>query len=120
MAISEDHRVPYFGRIGVFDMMSCAFWQAQDADRYIGPFNRRTASPILILNNRFDPATPLQGAYDGARELARARLFIVEGFGHTTMYVHSTCAEQIKRDYLISGVFPSRGTRCGIDSRPFG
>jgi pimeloyl-ACP methyl ester carboxylesterase len=120
MAISEDHRVPYFGRIGVFDMMSCAFWQAQDPDRYTGPFDRRTASPILILNNRFDPATPLQGAYDGARELARARLFIVEGFGHTTMYVHSTCAEQTKRDYLISGVFPSRGTRCGIDSRPFG
>lgn len=119
MAVSEDHRMPYFGRIGVFDMMSCAFWQAQDANRYTGPFNRRTAAPILILNTRFDPATPLHGAYDGARELASARVLIVEGSGHSTMYVHSTCAEQVKRDYLIAGALPARATRCGIDNPPF-
>ncbi len=120
MASSEDRRVPYFGRIGVFDMMSCAFWQAKDPDRYTGPWNRRTAAPILVLNSRFDPSTPLHGAYDGARELARARVFIVEGAGHTTMYVHSTCAERVKRDYLISGTLPVTGSSCGIDSPAFG
>ena len=120
MALSEDRRVPYFGRIGVFDVMSCAFWQAQDADRYTGPWNRRTAAPILVLNSRFDPATPLHGAYDGARELASARVLVVEGAGHTTMYVHSTCAERVKRDYLISGTLPVTGSSCGIDNPPFG
>ena len=120
MALSEDRRVPYFGRIGVFDVMSCAFWQAQDADRYTGPWNRRTAAPILVLNSRFDPSTPLHGAYDGARELARARVLVVEGAGHTTMYVHSTCAERVKRDYLISGTLPVTGASCGIDNPPFG
>lgn len=119
-ARSEDNRVPYFGRIGVFDMMPCAFWQAKDMDRYTGPWNRRTAAPILVLNSRFDPATPLHGAYDGARQLARARVLVVEGAGHTTMYLHSTCAERIKRDYLISGTLPSPGSRCDIDRPPFG
>jgi pimeloyl-ACP methyl ester carboxylesterase len=112
--------VPYFGRIGVFDMMSCAFWPAQDADRYTGPWSRRTAAPILVLNSRFDPSTPLHGAYEGARQLARSRVLVVEGAGHTTMYVHSTCAERVKRDYLISGTLPATGSRCGIDSPAFG
>ncbi|HYZ09365.1 MAG TPA: alpha/beta hydrolase [Pseudonocardiaceae bacterium] len=120
MALSEDSRVPYFGRIGVFDMMPCAFWRAKDTDRYTGPWNRRTAAPILVLNSRFDPSTPLHGAYDGARELARARVLVVEGAGHTTMYLHSTCAERVKRDYLISGTLPVTGSSCGIDRPAFG
>jgi len=72
------------------------------------------------LNSRFDPSTPLHGAYDGARELARARGLVVEGAGHTTMFVRSTCAERVKRDYLIAGALPVKGSSCGIDSPPFG
>jgi pimeloyl-ACP methyl ester carboxylesterase len=118
-AESEDQRVPYFGRIAVLDMMSCAFWKAKDADRYTGPWNRRTTAEILVLNNRFDPSTPLHGAQDGAAELARARVFVTEGYGHSSMYVPSTCTEQVKRDYLISGTFPAAGKTCGIDASPF-
>jgi pimeloyl-ACP methyl ester carboxylesterase len=116
---SEDRRVPDWGRIAVFDMMGCAFWQGRDADRYTGPWNRWTAAPILVLNNRYDPSTPLHGAVDGADELARARVFVVEGYGHSTMLVHSTCAEKVKRDYLVSGALPPAGTTCGIDRAPF-
>jgi hypothetical protein len=47
-------------------------------------------------------------------------VLVVEGAGHTTMYLHSTCAERVKRDYLISGTLPSTGSRCGIDKPPFG
>lgn len=119
-AESEDRRVPYFGRIGVFDMMACAFWQGRDADRYTGPWNRRTAAPILVLNSRFDPATPLAGAQAGAAQLAAAQVVVVEGAGHSSMYVPSTCAERVKRDYLFSGVLPAAGTGCGIDGNPFG
>jgi pimeloyl-ACP methyl ester carboxylesterase len=78
-----------------------------------------TAAPILVINSRFDPSTPLQGAKDGIAELARARLLVVEGSGHSTMYVHSTCAEKAKRTYLISGVLPAEGTTCPIDQKPF-
>ena len=68
---SEDERVPYWGRPVVFDMMACAFWQGRDTDRYTGPWNRWTSAPILVINSRFDPSTPLHGALDGAAELAR-------------------------------------------------
>jgi hypothetical protein len=118
-AVSEDQRVPYFGRIGVLDMMSCAYWQAKDTDRYTGPWNRWTSAEILVLNNRDDPSTPVHGAKDGAAELARARVFVTEGYGHSSMYVPSACTEQVKREYLISGTFPAPGKKCGIDASPF-
>ncbi|HYQ69670.1 MAG TPA: alpha/beta hydrolase [Actinophytocola sp.] len=118
-AQSEDQRVPYFGRIGVLDMMSCAYWQSKDTDRYTGPWNRWTSAEILVINNRYDPSTPLHGARDGAAELARARVFVTEGYGHSSMLAPSTCTEQVKRNYLISGTFPASGTVCGIDANPF-
>jgi pimeloyl-ACP methyl ester carboxylesterase len=119
-AASEDQRVPDFGRVAVLDMMSCAFWQAKDTDRYTGPWNRRTSAEILVLNNSYDPSTPVHGARDGAAELARARVFVTEGYGHSSMYVPSTCTEQVKRNYLIYSAFPAPGKTCGIDASPFG
>ena len=116
---SEDQRVPYWGRIAVFDMMACATWRHQDADRYTGPWNRWTAAPILVINSRNDPSTPLHGALDGAAELARTRVLTVEGSGHSTMFVHSACAERAKREYLISGTLPAVGATCSIDRAPF-
>lgn len=118
-AESEDRRVPYFGRIAVLDMMSCAFWKAKNTDRYTGPWNRPTSAEILVLNNRYDPSTPLAGAKDGAAELARARVFVTEGYGHSSMLVPSTCTERVKRDYLISGAFPAAGKTCAVDASPF-
>lgn len=119
LAVSEDQRVPYFGRLGVFDMMSCAYWPQQAVQPYPGPWNRPTSAPILVINSRYDPSTPLAGAIDGVHELADAHLLVVEGAGHSTMYVHSTCAEKAKREYLISGTLPAVGATCGIDAGPF-
>ncbi|WP_280233291.1 alpha/beta hydrolase [Nocardia cyriacigeorgica] len=118
-AVSEDQRVPYFGRIAVFSSMTCAFWPNHDVDRYTGPWNRRTAAPILVLNTRFDPATPMAGAYAGAAQLADAQVVVIEGAGHSSMYVPSSCAEQVKRDYLFTGQLPPKNTGCAIDRSPF-
>ncbi|MFC9997290.1 alpha/beta hydrolase [Nocardia sp. NPDC127526] len=119
-AITEDLRVPYFGRISVYSLMACAYWQGHDADRYTGPWNRQTSAPILVLNSRFDPATPLDGARAGAAQLSHAQVVVVEGAGHSSMYVPSTCAEQVKREYLFSGQLPPAGTGCAADASPFG
>ncbi|MFE3444532.1 alpha/beta hydrolase [Nocardia sp. NPDC059180] len=118
-AVAEDQRVPYFGRVAVFSSATCAFWQGHDADRYTGPWNRRTAAPILVLNTRFDPATPMAGAYAGAAQLADAQVVVIEGAGHSSMYVPSSCAERVKRDYLFTGQLPPKNTGCGIDKSPF-
>ena len=118
-AVAADELVPDFGRISVFDTVPCAFWQGHDADRYRGPWNRRTSAPILVLNTRNDPATPLEGAYAGASQLYDAQVVVTEGAGHSSMYVASTCTERVKRDYLISGALPYPGTGCSRDHSPF-
>ena len=118
-ALIADEQQPDFGLISVFDTIPCAFWHGVDVDRYIGPWNRRTAAPILVLNTRNDPATPLEGAYQGAAELADARVVVTEGAGHTSMYVASACTERVKREYLFSGVLPPVGTGCSRDASPF-
>jgi pimeloyl-ACP methyl ester carboxylesterase len=118
-ALIADEQQPDFGLISVFDTIPCAFWPGVDVDRYIGPWNRRTAAPILVLNTRNDPATPLEGAYEGAAELADARVVVTEGAGHSSMYVVSACTERIKREYLFSGVLPPAGVGCSRDASPF-
>jgi pimeloyl-ACP methyl ester carboxylesterase len=119
-ALTADQLVPDFGRISVFDTMPCAFWQGHDADRYTGPWNRHTSAPIRLMNTRNDPATPLEGALEGAAELSEARVVVTEGAGHSSMYVASTCTERVKRDYLFSGVLPPADTGCSRDQSPFG
>ena len=118
-ALTADKLSPEFGRISVFDVMPCAFWHGHDADRYTGPWNRRTSAPILVLNTRNDPATPLAGADAGASQLHKARVVVTDGAGHSSMYVASTCAERVKRDYLFSGLLPPAGTGCSRDQSPF-
>ncbi|WP_326557723.1 alpha/beta hydrolase [Micromonospora sp. NBC_01796] len=119
LGASEERRVPYFGPIGVFDYMPCAKWPARNTDRYLGPWDRWTAAPILVVNNRYDPSTPWHGARDATAELARGRLFTIEGAGHTGMFVPSTCGERVKREYLFTGALPAPGVVCAADDDPF-
>ncbi len=55
----EDRRQPYFGLTSLFDMAQCIAWPAADCDRYLGPWNHRGRHPILVVNNRYDPETPV-------------------------------------------------------------
>ena len=77
-----DRRDPYFGQQWIWIGSICAVWPGKDTDRYLGPFNRRTANVVLIVGNLFDPATRYQDAVSTARILARGRLLTVKGYGH--------------------------------------
>ena len=104
-ARDADRSEPDFGRIAVFSTIPCAFWQGHDADRYTGPWNRRTSAPILVLNTSNDPATPLQGAYAGASQLSQASWWSSRARAH-----QHVCREHVRRacqkDYLFSGILP--------------
>jgi pimeloyl-ACP methyl ester carboxylesterase len=98
----------------------CASWPAKAADRYAGPWDRRTHNPVLVMGNTHDPATPYVGAKAMTRQLARARLLTVDGYGHSEMPNPSTCATNHVERYLIDKVLPPKGTRCEQDLQPFG
>jgi len=94
----------------------CASWPAVAADRYTGPWNRRTANPVLVIGTTVDPATPYQGSVAMARQLARARLLTVDGYGHGTT---SPCRDRYLVRYLINKILPPKGARCAQSPQPF-
>ena len=96
----------------------CATWP-ESADTYTGPWNRPTAHPILVVGNTGDPNTPYWSSAAMSRELGRARLLTIDGFGHTAFLNPSTCAADYETSYLQTGALPAAGTVCQQDTPPF-
>jgi TAP-like protein len=114
-----------YGRAGAigpywsWQSLACASWRATAADRYTGPWDRRTANPVLVLNTTHDPASPYQGAVAMSRQLPSARLLTVDGYGHIGQGTPSACATRYINRYLIRTQLPPIGTRCRQDQQPF-
>jgi len=96
----------------------CAEWRGFDADRYMGPFTASTATSLLLIGNRFDPATPYSGAQTVDALMPRSRLLTVRAWGHTSGGI-STCTDQVVARYLIDRALPPVGTVCAQDVKPF-
>ena len=95
MVVGRRRRRPdsLFGRAWTWASSLCADWRWTDQDRYLGPFDRATAHPVLVVGNRFDPATRYEGAVALADLLPRSALLTVDGWGHTSL-LRSTCADE--------------------------
>jgi pimeloyl-ACP methyl ester carboxylesterase len=109
-----------FGPWWLWQSVACASWRAPAADRYAGPWDRRTANPVLVLGTTFDPSSPYAGAVAMSRLLARARLLTVDGYGHIVQGNPSACATRYLTRYLMHLTLPPIGTRCKQDQQPFG
>ena len=104
----------------VWNTLGCADWPAAAAqDRYTGPWNRPTASTILLLANTGDPVTAYRDSVAMLHDLARARLLTVDGYGHTTGNNPSTCAINDAVTYTLTGALPAPGTVCQQNGTPF-
>lgn len=94
-------------------------WPAHSNDRYAGPWDAKTHTPILLLNNVWDPATGYQNAVVAERRLGNAVLLTQDGHGHLTMNDPGKCVDQARTRYLIKLVTPPRGTICHANQVPF-
>jgi pimeloyl-ACP methyl ester carboxylesterase len=118
-AQAADRRWPYFGRAWNWSASVCADWPGHDSDRYLGPFTKRTANPVLVIGQRWDPATPYEQAVSTSKILGNARLLTVNGWGHTSLFT-SSCADAKASAYLLTGALPAAGTVCQVEGIPFG
>lgn len=90
--------------------VGCIGWPAKVND----PQQRlsiRGAPPILMLNSRYDPATPYPWAVTAARQ-SGAVLLTYDGWGHGAYFKNSQCVIDATDHYLLTGVTPSRGMHC--------
>ena len=114
---ASDAAFGYFGRLWTWVSSICAEWPTADADRYVGPFTRSTANPVLVVGNKYDPATRYEGALIVDALLPSSRLLTVEGWGHTSLFL-SACADAIASTYLLTKSAPASSS-CPQDFTPF-
>ncbi|MGW4945740.1 alpha/beta hydrolase [Actinoplanes sp. NPDC004185] len=116
----RDRQAPYFGRAWGWIDSQCAHktWTVQDEDAYRGPFTKRTAAPVLVVGNFWDPATNYQGAVSSSRLLPNSRLLSSNNWGHTA-YGSGVCATTAIDNYLLTGTPPAKGTVCTDSAQPF-
>lgn len=107
-----------FGSVWAWVAEPCAQWQARDADRYTGPFNKPTV-PLLVIGTVGDPSTPYFASVEMAQELANTRLLTETGGGHTALLNKSDCADGYIDSYLATGALPPVGTVCAQNQQPF-
>ncbi|RSM86606.1 hydrolase [Kibdelosporangium aridum] len=110
-----DANVPHYGRHWLYMTQPCATWP-EAKQRYTGPWRLRSDVPALLINNRFDPVTPLSMAVKAQRIMGNARLVVVEGHGHSIV---GACTDRIRADYLIGLRLPPEGSFCTPDRKPF-
>lgn len=117
-AADAERQYDYFGPRNAWASSICAVWPGPSAGRYTGPWNARTANPVLIVGNQYDPATRYANAVTLAHMLPSAALLTVAGWGHTSVGL-SACADSAVSEYLLRGALPGPDAVCEPDAVPF-
>jgi pimeloyl-ACP methyl ester carboxylesterase len=112
----------YFGRPWTWTWSECLAWpKAAGQDRYLGPWTARTAQPVLVIGNYFDPATRYGGAIAASQLLPRSRLLTYAGWGHTAFLTQGNfCVNSAVTRYLVEVRTPAAGKVCRPEGSPFG
>ncbi|MFJ8979620.1 alpha/beta hydrolase [Streptomyces sp. NPDC102282] len=106
------------GRFWTWATAGCTTWPTSP-DRWTGPWDRRTANPVLVVGTTYDPSTAYPNSRAMVEELADARLLTNEGYGHTALLNPSTCVQEHESRYFVDGTLPPVGTTCRQDTPPF-
>ncbi|MFE6691755.1 alpha/beta hydrolase [Streptomyces sp. NPDC057743] len=88
----------------------CLGWPVKAANPP-APVRVRGTPPVLVVNTRYDPATPYAWARSLTVGIEGARLLTVDGDGHTGA-LHSTCARAQEARYLATVRLPAPRTVC--------
>ncbi len=107
-----------FGPLWASGDLGCASWPGEDTDTVLGPFDRATPHPVLIVNSRYDAATPYEDAEDTRNRLPNSALLTVEGWGHVGTFL-SQCSIDVVDRYLLTRTVAERSLSCVQDVRPF-
>jgi pimeloyl-ACP methyl ester carboxylesterase len=120
-AAKADRHAPYFGAYYAWISVECArtTWPQSDQPVYQGPFDHRTAAPVLVIGDFWDPATSYDNAVKVARRLPNSRLVASDSWGHTALET-SACVDNTTFSYLLHPLARApKVTHCRGDIQPF-
>jgi pimeloyl-ACP methyl ester carboxylesterase len=108
---------PMFGPSLLWGSLPCAYWTVPASPVLAGPSStartgRQIATPVLVVGDLKDPATPYAWAVALTRWLRPAVLVGWNGEGHTSYMEGSPCVDAAVDAYLINLTVPRNGTIC--------
>ncbi|PNP83431.1 hypothetical protein FNYG_02994 [Fusarium nygamai] len=71
-----------------------------------------TKNPILLVNGKYDPVTPLSHAQKISAQFPGSQVVVHGGVGHTLFAHEYTCILAIVAGYFLTGELPPAGTTC--------
>ncbi|RHZ10720.1 hypothetical protein DYB31_015698 [Aphanomyces astaci] len=111
---------PLFGMQFASNALPVRYWKVRPVERYTGPWNTTLRQPILILQNKLDPATPLRSAQALAKTMGTNAVLVTrDGFGHETSSTPCKCIENVLTAFFNSGTYPKHNSNCKVDMGPF-
>ncbi|RGP80529.1 hydrolase or acyltransferase alpha beta hydrolase superfamily [Fusarium longipes] len=81
--------------------------------------NVKTSFPILVVNGKYDPVTPLSGAWEISAQFRKSRVVVHEGVGHSFTSHPSNCTQSAVAKYFVDGKLPKLNTTCKPDTTAF-
>ena len=87
----------------------CHTWTTSAAERYLGPWDAKPKTPVLVVDTELDPTTPFKAAQLVASDKylgSSARLIKLWNYGHTSYSVRSKCFSDIVFKYFNEDVIP--------------
>ncbi|KAF2170586.1 hypothetical protein M409DRAFT_64270 [Zasmidium cellare ATCC 36951] len=108
-----------YGDATVPSMAACAQWPYSAKERYEGDFQVKTKNPVLILGNTGDAYTPLVSAYNLSSSLEGSVVLEIDGYGHASTSVPSSCSWKHISAFWQSLTLPKNGTLCPAEAQPF-
>jgi hypothetical protein len=109
---------PRLGPLYGYYFLPCAFWPAQNPDRFLGPYTAPGVPPILVIGGREDSQTPYPWAEAMARTLQTGVLLTRDGIGHGSYGTSGPCIDEAVDRYLTTGHLPAPGTVCPQEPPP--
>ena len=107
---------PLFGPSLLWGSLPCAYWPVPASPVLTGPSSAArsgpAATPVLVVGDLKDPATPYAWAVRLARWLRPGVLLGWNGEGHTSYMEGSPCVDAAVDAYLINLTVPRNGTIC--------
>ncbi|KAI6087254.1 Alpha/Beta hydrolase protein [Hypoxylon rubiginosum] len=111
------------GNSRFFNVFPCrhftTYWPAP-AEVYRGDLNHTLRSPVLLIAETYDPATPLRNGRRLLEEMGgNARLVVHHGYGHSSRD-KSSCTDVVAKAYILNGTLPEEEeTPCFADEKPY-
>lgn len=111
------------GNSRFFSVIRCRYYTKywSPTEVYRGDLNHTLKTPVLLIAETHDPATPLRNGRRLLEEMgSNARLVVHHGYGHSSNRDRSDCTDQIGKAYVLNGTLPSgQETNCFANKKPY-